>query len=780
MGSRIACHFANAGFQVLLLDMVPKSLGNPELETSKAFRNSVAQKALEAAIKSNPAPLFIPDLAASISVGNFDDDFEKLKTVDWTIEVVVENLEVKQSIFERVDRFRKPGSIVSSNTSGIVIQSMAEGRSDDFKAHFLGTHFFNPPRYLPLLEVIPTTYTAKEITDFVVLFADKKLGKTAIVARDTPAFIANRIGVFAIMDIFKVMDQQGLTIAEVDKLTGPVIGHPKSATFRTSDVVGLDTLIKVARGLYAACPTDEARETFVLPKFLEEMEQKQWLGDKTGQGFYKKIGTGSKKEIQSLDLKTLEYRLEGKVSFATLEATKTIDDLSKRWKVLVAGSDKAGQFYSRMLAGLFSYSANRLGEIAPDVSSIDEALKAGFGWEQGPFETWDSIGLAEGVTLIQSHNLKVPAWLTTDFISSNHKWYKVAEGQRLHYNQEANQLQPPSAQIDKIYISTLRNSQKAIWSNSGSTIFDTGNGIALLEFHTKMNTMGAEVIEGVNKAISLAEKSFDGLVIGNQGQNFSAGANLAMVFMYAIDEDWDELDMMIRQFQATIMRVRYSGIPVVVAPHALTLGGGCEMTMHADGVQAAAETYIGLVEVGVGVIPGGGGTKETALRVSDRYQSGDGEINALTNAFMNIAMAKVATSAAEAQKLGILLPSSRISMNKTNQLADAKAYAIELAEAGYVQPTQRKNIKVQGKAALGTLIAGIQGMRFGSYISDHDVKVATKLAYTICGGDLSYPQHVSEQYLLDLERDAFLSLCGEKKTLERIQSILQSGKPLRN
>ena len=777
MGSRIACHLANAGLEVLLLDILPPGEAPVGMGDKPAYRNSVAQKALEAAIKSNPAPLFVAANADRIKVGNLEDNLADIVRFDWTIEVIVENLKIKQALFDRVEKVRKPGTLITSNTSGIPIHLMTEGRSEDFRRHFLGTHFFNPPRYLPLLEVIPTPETDPAVTAFFLEFGDRILGKTTVLANDTPAFIANRIGVFAILDVLRIMEEQGLSIEEVDKLTGPVIGHPKSATFRTSDVVGLDVLIKVADGLAAGLPNDERKEVFQLPDYLRKMEANKWLGDKTGQGFYKKLPT---KEIQALDVKSLEYKAQAKAKFATLEAAKTIDALPKRWPVLLAGTDKAGVFYRRMVGGLFAYVSNRLGEISSDLFRIDDGLKAGFGWEEGPFETWDAIGIERGLKLAEEAGFAAAPWVKEALSVGITSFYKVDGGLRYYYDPNTRAYKTLPGQEGQIRLASLSKSTAEVWGNSGASLYDIGDGILNLEFHTKMNTLGSEVIEGINRSIARAEKDFAGLVIGNQGPNFSAGANLALVFMYAIEEDWDELDLMIRQFQQTVMRVRYSSIPVVVAPHGLTLGGGCEMTLHADAVQAAAETYIGLVEVGVGVIPGGGGTKEMALRVSDGLESGDPEINALTNVFMNIATAKVATSAREAFDMHILRRGDGISMNKARQIADAKTKAIELAANGYMQPTPRHDIRVLGKSALGTLFAGIEGMRMGRYISDHDKKVVQKLATVICGGELSYPQKVSEQYLLDLEREAFLSLCGEKKTLERIQSLLQGGKPLRN
>jgi 3-hydroxyacyl-CoA dehydrogenase len=656
---------------------------------------------------------------------------------------------------------------------------MAEGRSDDFQKHFAGTHFFNPPRYLRLLEIIPTPKTDPGVTAFLMNYGDLFLGKTTVLCKDTPAFIANRVGVFGIMKVLDSMKKFGLNVDEVDKLTGPVIGRPKSATFRTTDVVGLDTMIKVAGNLNQALTADEARDLFKMPGFILKMEQNKWLGDKAKQGFYKKVKNDKgASEILTLDIQTLEYKPKSKAKFATLESTKSIEALKPRFKVLLDGRDKAGDFYRDTFYGSFQYVSNRIPEIADELYKIDDALSAGFGWEVGPFETWDTLGVADTVKKMEGLNYKPAQWVYDMLAAGNTSFYKVDKGIKKYYDIASTSYKDIPGRGE--YIILENKKENIVWKNPGSTIYDLGEGVINLEFHTKMNTMGADVIAGVNHAIELAEKNYRGLVIGNQGAQFSAGANLGVLFMYAIEQEYDEIDFMIKTFQNTMMRVRYSSVPVVVAPHALTLGGGCEMTLHADLVQAAAETYIGLVEVGVGLIPGGGGTKEFTKRVSDAREEGDVELNALQNAFMNIATAKVATSAVEAREMGILRAKDRITMNRDRQIADAKSAVIELAEAGYTMPTQARNIKVQGRTGMANFLAGLQGMRMGNYISDHDVKIARWIANVMCGGDLTSPQEVTEQYLLDLEREAFLSLTGERKTLERIQSLLTGGKPLRN
>ncbi len=785
MGSRIACHFANIGVEVLLLDIVPRELSDKEKAAGltledKSVRNRIVTEAFITATMAKPASLYNKKFASRISLGNFEDDMAKIKDFDWVMEVVVENLDIKKIVFEQVEKHRKPGTLITSNTSGIPIHLMLEGRSEEFQKNFCGTHFFNPPRYLKLLEIIPTPKTDPQITDFLMHYGDRFLGKTTVLCKDTPAFIANRVGIYSMLKVIDSMIKLGLNIDEIDKLTGSVIGRPKSATFRTSDVVGLDTLVKVSNNLYAGLQDDEGREMFNLPEVVNTLMEKNWLGDKTKQGFYKKTkDEKGKTQILTLDLESLEYKPKERVKFGTLEATKPIENVKERFKVLLAGKDKAGEFYRDSFYGVFQYVSNRIPEIADELYKIDDALCAGFGWEVGPFETWDQVNLKKTVSKMEEAGYKPNQWIYDMLESGAESFYKVEGGKRMYYDAASKSYKVIPGQDDFIILDNLRQSN-VVWSNSGTTIFDLGDGVLNVEFHTKMNSLGGEVLEGLNKAITMAEEGYRGLVVGNQGAQFSAGANLGILFMYAIEQEYDEVEFMIRHFQNSMMRVRYSSVPVVVAPHGLTLGGGCEMAMHADQVQAAAETYIGLVEVGVGLIPGGGGTKEFAKRVSDMYSTGDIISNDLQNAFMNIATAKVATSAEEAREMNILRPQDRISVSTARQIADAKAAVIELADAGYVQQAQASNITVQGKGGKAMFLAGVNGMREGKYISDHDFKIASKIAHVMCGGDLSYPQQVTEQYLLDLEREAFLSLCAEKKTLERIQSILTKGKPLRN
>jgi len=777
MGSRIACHFAGIGLQVLLLDIVPKEAAE---STKPAERNKLVNDALTAAIKSNPSPVYNKNIVKKISTGNFDDDMKKIADCDWVIEVVVERLDIKQKVFEQVEKCRKPGTLITSNTSGIPIHMMAEGRSDDFKKHFCGTHFFNPPRYLRLLEIIPTPYTDPEIIDFLMNYGDLYLGKTTVLCKDTPAFIANRIGVYGIMSLFGLVDKMGLTIDEVDALTGPIIGRPKSATFRTADVVGIDTLAKVAKGVADNCPNDEAKAAFTIPAWLDKMVTNNWLGDKTGQGFFKKTkGSGGEKEILTLNLQTMEYGPRVKPKFATLEAAKPIDDLNTRLKMLYAGTDKAGEFYRQFHYGLFSYISHRIPEISDELYRVDDAMMAGFGWEIGAFESWDVLGVAKTTEAMKAAGYKVASWVDEMIAAGNKSFNKVKAGKKYCYD--------PASKTYKVlpggdaFIVMSNYTDKLVWKNASCKLYNLGDDVLGLQWFTKMGSIGGDVLAGIQTAIDKAEKGHKGLVIANEGANFSAGANVGMIFMLAIEQDYDEIDMAIRMFQNTIMRVRYSSIPVVVAPHGLALGGACEMSLHADKVVPAAETYTGLVEVGIGVIPGGAGTKEFILRAADEMHEDEPETITLKNRFLSIATAKVATSAHEAFDIGIYRKGlDEISMNQGRRIAEAKKSVIEIYDAGYTMPVIRNDIKVLGRSALGALYAGINGMWRAKYATDHDVTVAKKLAYVMCGGDLSEAQLVSEQYLLDLEREAFLSLCGEKKTLERIQSVLKSGKPVRN
>jgi len=782
MGSRIACHFANIGLEVVLLDIPPRELNDKEKAKGAdinhaAVRNRIVNDNFKFTLKSNPAPLYSKSFATRITTGNFEDHMNLISDCDWVIEVVVERLDIKKIVFEQVEKHRKPGTLITSNTSGIPINSMLEDRSDDFKKHFCGSHFFNPPRYLKLLEIIPTPETSAEVTEFLMDYGSKYLGKTTVLAKDTPAFIANRIGVFGIQTIFHLTQEMGLTIEEVDKLTGPVLGRPKSATFRTADVVGLDTLALVAKGVKDNCPNDEQNDLFKEPAFITKMIENKWLGSKTKQGFFKKIkGESGKSEILTLDLNTLEYRPKQKAKFATLEMTKPVDDLVKRVPMLYNGQDKAGEFYKKSSHMLFSYVSHRIPEIADELYKIDDGMRAGFGWEMGPFEMWDAIGIK---TILDNSDSKIADWVAENHAAGMETFYKVENGVKLFWDIPSKSYMEIPGQQDKISLANITG-DKILWKNSGTTIKDLGDGILNIEFHTKMNTIGGDVLTGLNKAIDMAEKDYRGLVISNEGQNFSAGANVGMIFMMAVEQEFDELDFAVRAFQNTTMRLRHSSIPVVAAPHGLTLGGGCEICLHVDKVVANAETYMGLVEFGVGLIPGGGGTKEFTKRLAEELHDGDIRTNQMRNRFLTVGQAKVSTSGEEAFELGYLRRGiDEIAVSREHQISQAKAACKLLADKGYSQPAKDK-FKVLGKEALGIVYVGAHSMKSGNYISEHDQLISEKLGYVMCGGDLSQITEVSEQYVLDLERKAFLELCMERKTLERMQSLIQTGKILRN
>lgn len=781
MGSRLACHFANIGLQVLLLDVVPRDLKEEE-SAKPAARNRITNESLKAALRSSPSPVYTQSSARLITTGNFEDDMPQIAGCDWVLEAVTERLDIKQKVFEQVDRHRKPGTIVSSNTSGIPLEMMLEGRSEDFQLHFCGTHFFNPPRYLELLEIIPSSKTHPEVTAFLMHYGDLFLGKKTVLCKDTPAFIANRVGVFSIMVAFHLKEKLDLTVEEIDALSGPVIGRPKSATFRTCDLVGLDTLVKVAKGVKENCPDDEAGHLYEIPAFLNKMLDNNWLGDKTGQGFYKKSKDDEgNRVILALDLKSMEYKPAAKVRFESIGQARQTDVLNEKLKIMAAGKDKASEFFRKSMTHVFSYVAHRIPEISDSPYQIDDALKAGFGWETGPFEMWDLFGMKTVTSWIEAEGLTLPGWMKEVSSDAGFTFYKGADGQRLAYDVDSKTMKQPPGEEKSIVLKHFTGN-KMVWSNNGAALYDIGDQVLCLEFRTKMNAIGGEIMQGMNKSVEMAETGdWRGLIIGNNAPNFSAGANLAMILMLAIDQEYDELNMAIRTFQNTVMRVKYSAVPVVVAPHGLTLGGGCELTMHADSAVAAAETYIGLVEFGVGLIPGGGGTKEFVVRASDAYYPGDPQLPTLQQRFTTIATAKMATSAAEAFELGFLSPyRDRMVVNKNRLIAEAKDSVVEMSDNGYVPSKERDDILVLGRTALGALYAGVEAFNIGNYASDHDKKIAHKLAWVMAGGDLSEPTRVTEAYLLDLEREAFLSLLGERKTLERIQHLLKTGKPLRN
>src|SRR5918994_1962424 len=789
MGAQIAAHLANARVPTLLLDIAPRELTKEEdakgltLE-SKEVRNRIAQGGLEAAKKAKPAAFFVSENASLVSVGNFEDDMAMLKDCDLIIEAVVENLDIKRSLFEKVEQHRKAGSIVGSNTSGIPIRQLAEGRSDDFKQHFLGVHFFNPPRYLHLVEIIRTEWTKPEVSCFLYGFLYQRLGKGVVPAKDRPNFIANRIGTYGSMITIKTMLDDGYSIEEVDKLTGPAMGRPKSATFRTFDIVGLDVFTHVIKNLFEALPEDEEREMFVVPEVLAKMVQRGLLGNKTKAGFYKKQkGEGDKREIWALDTATLDYRPLEKVKLPSLDMAKNIEDLPERIKALTWGKDRVGAFLWKTLARTLAYAAKRIPEIADNVVEVDRAMRWGFGWELGPFEVWDAIGVEKSVARMKEEGMDIPANVENMLAAGVTSFYKKENGEQFYFDFAAGKYVPLPDPPGVLILKSIKDQTGVIKKNAGASLIDIGDGVACLEFHSKMNAIGGDTLQMLKFALGEVEKNFVGLVVGNQGANFCVGANIMLMLMEAQEENWEELDMMARVFQNSTMSLRYSPKPVVVAPFQMVFGGGCEMVLHGDRVRAAAETYIGLVEVGVGIIPAGGGTKEMLMRVLDSIPKGVDDADPfpfVKRAFETIALAKVATSAEEARAIGFLSADDSISMNADRLIADAKKEVLALAASGYVEPQQRKDILALGNSALATLKLGIHQMKRAGYISDHDAEIGTQLARILTGGDLNHPTRVAEQYLLDLERETFLSLVGKRKTQERIAHMLKTGKPLRN
>ncbi len=786
MGSGIACHFANIGVEVLLLDICPKELNENEVKQnlnldSKKVKNRIVNDMFQKCIKSRPSPIYNKKFLDRIKLGNFEDDIDKINEVDWIIEVVVEKLDIKKSVFDLVEKHRKTGTIITSNTSGIPIKLMNEGRSDDFKECFAITHFFNPPRYLNLFEVVPGPDCKKGILDFLLDYGEKFLGKTSVLAKDTPAFIGNRIGIFGIMSLFHQIKSGEYSVEEVDKLTGPAIGRPKSATFRTADIAGLDTMCHVANGVYEKCKDDESREVFKLPDFLQKMLDNNMLGSKTGKGFYKKIkDDNGKSKILALDLNTFKYNEQKKVSYETLKNARKCKKRDEKFKTLISGNDKASKFYEENFARMFGYIQNRIPEISNDITSIDAALKTGFGWKDGPFEIWNYIGVKEGVELMKKFDLKPAEWINEMIKKNTNNFYRINDGFREYYDINSNSFNKIAGQDGFVILKNIPEN-KVIWSNNEARLIDIGDDILNLEFGSKMNSINQNIIKALDKSIDIAENDFKGLVLGNESDHFSAGADISVIFLAAIEQEYDELNFFMKMFQNTMMKLRYSSIPVIGAPHGYTLGGGCEVCLHCDKLIAYSETYIGLVEVGVGLVPGGGGLKEMALRASDKFRPNDVEVNLLQEYFINIGMAKTATSGFEGFDLDYLVKGrDHIIMNKKNQISIAKQTAINMYEMGYTKPIKRTDIKVLGKQALGMMYVGADSMLAGGYISEHDKKIANKIANVLCGGELSQATRVSEQYLLDLEREAFLSLCGERKTLERIQYMLKNGKPLRN
>jgi 3-hydroxyacyl-CoA dehydrogenase len=776
MGSGIALHLAGIGCEVLLLDIVPFDLKDEEKANPK-MRNKIVNDAFTFALKSKPAQAYTADVAKRVTLGNFDDDMPKIKDCDWIIEVVIERLDIKKQVFEKVDNFRKKGSLVTSNTSGIPIHLMSEGRSEDFQKNFCGTHFFNPPRYLRLLEIIPTPQTDQSVVDFFMQYGDLILGKETVLCKDTPAFIANRVGVYTMAKIFQLTDELGLKIEETDKLTGAAIGRPNTGTFKLSDLVGNDTGTKVMLGIKDNCPNDEQAATFTTPPYVNFLLENKFFGNKTKKGYYYK---DENRNSFALRLDTLQYEPVIKPKFASLDAASKAEKLADKINAFIKADDKGAQLVKRSLAGLFAYVSNRVPEISDTLYAIDDALRGGFAWQIGPFEYWDIVGIEKGIELAKADGLTIGTWVTDMIAAGNTSFYKTENGVKKYYDQASKSYKAIPGADAFIILDNLRNN-KPVWKNSGGILHDIGDDVVCLEFTSKMNSLGGDVLQAINKSIEIAEQGYKGLVIGNDATNFSVGANLMMIAMMAMDQEYDELDIAIRQFQKTTMRCRYSGIPVVSAPHGMTLGGGCEVTMHSDAVVAAAETYMGLVEVGVGLIPGGGGTKEMALRTSDSLKAGDPILPTLQENFLTVAMAKTSFSGYETFGLNLMRKErDRVVVNSKRVIAEAKRQVLFLADQGYTQPAPRNDIQILGRTGLGTLTIGVESFVAGGYISEHDAKIAKKVAYVMCGGDLSAAREVSEQYLLDLEREAFLSLCGEKKTLERIQHMLQTGKPLRN
>ncbi|OZI10320.1 3-hydroxyacyl-CoA dehydrogenase [Bacillaceae bacterium SAS-127] len=775
MGSGIAAHLANIGIPSIVLDIVPRELSKEEEAkgltlNDRQVRNRFSEGALKKLLKQKPAPLTSKKNLSLITAGNLEDDLEQLQEVDWIIEVVVENLDVKKQVFETIEKYRKPGSIVSSNTSGISIEAMAEGRSEDFRKHFLGTHFFNPPRYLKLLEVIPTKGTDPDVLEYMKTFGEDTLGKGVVLAKDTPNFIANRVGTYGLLKTVQEMLATGFTPGEVDSITGPLIGRPKSATFRTLDVVGLDTFIHVANNVYEQVEGEE-KQVFEVPEFMKTMRDNGWIGAKSGQGFFKKEG----KTILELHPETMKYSDQKKLTAASIEMAKQQKGTGAKLKALIYADDKAGQFLWKIIAPVLTYSAELTGEIADDILAIDQAMKWGFGWSQGPFEMWEAIGVEKSVGKMEAEGLNVPAWVKEMLASGHTSFYQE---DHFYHKGEYAAIPVNSKVID---LKKLKKQGNEIKSNSGASLIDIGDGIALLEFHSKSNAIGMDIVQMINYAVDEVEKNYKGLVIGNQGKNFCVGANLAMILMEVQDDNLWDVEMVVKGFQEAMMKMKYSSKPVVAAPFAMTLGGGAEVCLPAAHIQTSTETYMGLVEVGVGLIPGGGGNKELYIRHLEQMANGvqvDLQ-NVANKVFETIAMAKVSTSGEEARENNFLMKVDGVSVNPDHLLHDAKQAALYLYESGYTVP-ERKKVPVVGESGYAMLLLGAQSMLKSGYISEHDLKIAQKLAYVIAGGKLPFGTEVDEQYLLDLEREAFLSLCKEPKTQQRMQHMLVKGKPLRN
>jgi 3-hydroxyacyl-CoA dehydrogenase len=792
MGARIAAHFANAGLPCILLDIVPSGLSQGAPADA---RNKIVRAGLDAAKKSKPAAFFTASLAERIAIGNFDDDLARCAEADWIIEVVAENLEIKKNLLARVAQFRKPGAIVTTNTSGLPVRLIAEGLSEEFQQRWAGTHFFNPPRYLKLVELIPGPKTLPEVVKTLSEFCDRRLGKGVVVAKDTPNFIANRIGTFSMLNALRLMGALGMTVEEVDACTGPVIGQPKSATFRTADIVGLDVLLHVVKNIYETVPNDESREMYRVPALVEEMARRGWLGDKTGQGFYKRVKGEGEKEILTLEVNTMEYRPRQKARFASLESAKTIEDTTERLRALLSPvlegqkGDKAQQFLWGLLSETCLYAARRVPEISDRVVDVDQAMRWGFAWELGPFELMDAIGVKAFAAAVQKEGRTLPPVLEKLLASGRQGFYQSEKGTTTVFDIASGAATKVEEHAGVLILKSLKQAGREVERNSGASLIDLGDGVVCCEFHSKMNAIGADLIAMIHKGLKRLDTDFDAMVIANQAVNFSVGANLMLVLVGAQEQEWDELHLAVKQFQNANLAIKYAPKPVVAAPQGMALGGGCEVSLHAARIHAAAESYIGLVEAGVGLIPGGGGSKEMLVRANEHAAGGDDLdlFHALRPVFETIAMAKVGTCAEECRELGFLRREDGVSMNRDRLVADAKEAAQALVRGGYKPPAaswqegaQTTQVKVLGEQFLAGAKMAIHLLLRGGYASEHDALVARKLANILAGGPLSAPQLVSEQYILDLEREAFVSLCGEKKTQERIAHTLKTGKPLRN
>ena len=795
MGATIAAQLANVGIETLLLDIVPPKFTEQDEKKgltpdSKAFRNKLSQNGVETALKSRPASFYVPENAKLVSIGNMEDDLERLKDVDWIIEVVVERLDIKKIVFEKLEPLMTPGTIISSNTSGISAQAMCEGRSDDFRKHFAITHFFNPPRYMKLLEIVPGPDTLPEVIEILAEACEKVVGKGIVYAKDTPNFVANRIGVYSMLTVIRTMMDLGLTLEAVDQLTGPVVGHPKSASFRTADLVGLDTLLHVAANVYDGCPDDEKREMFKPPTFIQQMTEKGLLGEKTKQGFYKKTkDSEGKKVILSLDYNTLEYKPQEKIKLGSLEAAKTVSGTAGKVKSLYYADDVAGEFTFRTTSEMLIYAANRIPEIADDIVNVDNAMKWGFAWRMGPFEGWDALGVGPSVEKMKQAGYEIPGWVQEMLGSGKVSFYKREKGNLYFYDVVSKDYKEVPVKPGIILLPALKDREKKIAGNKGATLIDLGDGVACLEFHTKMNAIADDIVNMLHKSADIVSKDFDGLVIANHADNFSAGANLALMLFAAQEEEWDELEWGIKMFQDGLMKLKYLEKPVVAAPAGMALAGGCEICLAADRVRYAAETYMGLVEVGVGLIPAGGGTKELIIRNTEHlfevqrggvYPKQIELMPYIARAFETIALAKVATSGPEAVKLGYLRPTDKMTVNRDYLIEDAKNTVLAMNMEGYTPRRPLEEIRVAGENSFAMMKLVAWTLHEQGYATDHDVTVSEKVAYVVCGGRVQEDTKVSEQYLLDLEREAFLSLCGDPNTHARIQHMLTTGKPLRN